>query len=85
MTTEPGDYVWSSYQSHAFGKGVQLCTPCFEYLALGKTEADRTEQYRALVGQALSADMVQKIRHCANTGLVLGTERFRDQVNALQS
>ena len=85
MTTEPGDYYWSSYQSHAFGKRVQLWTPHMEYLALGETEADRTEQYRALVSQILSADVVQKIRHCVNTGLVLRTERFRDQVKALRS
>jgi len=84
MTKEPGDYFWSSYQSHAFAKRIQLWTPHAEYLALGKTELDRGEHYRALVSQALSAEVVQKIRHCVNTGLVLGTEHFRDQVKSLR-
>lgn len=85
MTKEPGDYVWSSYQSHGFGKRIRLWTPHPEYLALGKTEIDRREHYRALVSEALSAEVVQKIRHCVNTGLVLGTEIFRDQVESLRS
>ncbi len=84
MTKDPGDYIWSSYQSHAFGKRIQLWTPHAEYLALGETEIDRREQYRALISQALSVEVVQKIRHCINTGHVLGTERFRDQVNSLR-
>jgi putative transposase len=85
MSVDPGDYAWSSYRSHAFGKKVQLWTPHGEYLALGKTSGDRTEQYRALVSSAMSAVVVQKIRHCVNTGLVLGTEKFREQVKALRS
>lgn len=85
MSVDPGDYAWSSYRSHAFGKKVQLWTPHGEYLALGKTSGDRTEQYRALVSSAMSAEVVQKIRHCVNTGLVLGTEKFREQVKALRS
>ena len=85
MTTDPGDYLWSSYKSHAFGKQVQLWTPHEDYLPLGETTKDRTEQYRALVSQALSVKVIQKNRHCVNTGLVLGKESFRDQVKALRS
>ncbi len=85
MTTEPGDYLWSSYRSHAFGKRAQLWTPHFEYLSLGSTDVERREQYRALVREALSVEVVQKIRHCVNTGLVLGTQEFRDQVRALRN
>ncbi|MBT5722442.1 MAG: transposase [Gammaproteobacteria bacterium] len=85
MTTDPGDYLWSSYKSHAFGKQVQLWTPHEDYLPLGETTKDRTEQYRALVSQALSVEVIQKNRHCVNTGLVLGKESFRDQVKALRS
>jgi len=85
MTKEPGDYAWSSYQSHAFGKRIRLWTPHPEYLALGKTEIARGEYFRALVSEALPAEVVQTIRHCVNTGLVLGTERFRDQIKLLRS
>ncbi len=84
MTADPGDYVWSSYRVHAFGNHTKLWTPHSEYLALGKTKIERTEQYRNLISQTLSAEVIQKIRHCANTGIVLGTESFREQVKALR-
>jgi len=85
MTNDPGNYIWSSYKCHAFGKGVKLWTPHEEYLLLGSTESDCAAQYRFLVSQTLSAEVIQKIRHCVNTGLVLGTESFREQVRALRS
>ena len=37
-----------------------------------------------MIAQSLSAEVIQKIRRCLNTGLVLGTKAFRDQVNALR-
>jgi hypothetical protein len=37
------------------------------------------------VVEALDIDTIAKIRHCTNTGLVLGTEKFRDQIAALRS
>ena len=85
LTIDPGDYIWSSYQSHAFGKRIRLWTPHMAYLSLGETGVDRREQYRALVSQSLSVEVVQKIRHCVNTGLVLGTEHFLAQVKALRN
>ncbi len=33
----------------------------------------------------MDTDTISKIRHCNNTGLVLGTEKFREQVAALRS
>jgi hypothetical protein len=30
-------------------------------------------------------EMVAKVRHCANTGSVLGTEKMREQVNELRN
>jgi hypothetical protein len=38
-----------------------------------------------LFAEALDIDTIAKICHCTNTGLVLGTEKFRDQVAALRS
>ena len=85
MTTDPSDYRWSSYRCHAFGKTARMWTPRPEYLGLGENEADRQKIYRETIAQSLSSEVVQKIRHCLNTGLVLGTEAFRDQVNALRN
>ena len=82
MTTDPGDYRWSSYRCHAFGNIERMWTPRPEYLGLGKHETERQKIYREMIAQSLSAEVIQKIRHCLNTGLELGTEAFRDQVNA---
>ena len=32
------------------------------------------------MSELLDLDVIAKIRHCANTGLVLGTEKFRKRV-----
>ncbi|MFT5561275.1 MAG: hypothetical protein ACI9Z9_001152 [Litorivivens sp.] len=32
MTTDPGDYRWSSYRCHTFGITAGMCTPRPEYL-----------------------------------------------------
>lgn len=46
MVRDPADYTWSSYRAHAFGKAVSLWQPHEEYLALGKTPAERRAAYR---------------------------------------
>tara|TARA_R110002072_G_scaffold31735_15_gene97657 strand:+ start:5582 stop:5839 length:258 start_codon:yes stop_codon:yes gene_type:complete len=85
MTTDPGDYRWWSYRCHAFGITAGMWTPRPDYLGLGENETERQKNYREMMAQSLSADVIQTIRHCLNTGLVLGTEAFRDQVKALRS
>lgn len=85
MVKDPGDYHWSSYRCHAFGLDVNMWRPHPQYLALGETNNKRQLQYRELVRQKLPAEVVAKVRHCANTGLVLGTEIFREQVDRLRS
>lgn len=85
MVRDPGDYRWSSYRAHAFGARVKFWTPHDLYLSLAAESANRQKAWRARVGAAIDTDTIAKIRHCTNTGLVLGTEEFRDQVAALRS
>jgi len=85
LMSDPGEYHWSSYRAHAFGQPVQMWTPHPEYLALGRTAADRQVAYQNLISDALAVEVVQKIRHCLNRGLVLGNESFRAQVATLRS
>ena len=40
---------------------------------------------RALINETLDIEVLAKVRHCANTGLVLGTESFREQVQRLRN
>ena len=83
MVGDPADYSWSSYRAHAFGRAAKLWRPHPEYLALGPNPPARTAAYRALVEQELSRQLISDIRDALNTGLVLGNERFREEVEQL--
>jgi putative transposase len=83
MVRDPADYRWSSYQAHAFGIKPKMWTPHSEYLALGSTKASRILSYRKLFECELEEEAINEIRHAANTGLVLGNDNFRSQVEQL--
>ena len=83
MVGDPADYSWSSYRAHAFGRAAKLWRPHPEYLALGSNPPARIAAYRALVEQELSRQFISDIRDALNTGLVLGNERFREEVEQL--
>ena len=85
MVCDPGDYRWSSYRAHAFGAPVKFWTAHDLYLSLAAEPAGRQRVWRKLVGEAIDIDTIAKIRHCTNTGLVLGSEKFRKQIAALRS
>ena len=83
MVDDPADYIWSSYRAHAMGCTVKMWQPHPEYLALGNTRASRMLAYRSLVGQELQSELITEIRNAANTGLVLGNDKFRKEVEQL--
>ena len=80
MVNDPGDYRWSSYRAHGLGIRVRLWHPHAAYLSLGDDIISRQKAYRDLMNELVDLDVISKIRHCANTGLVLGSEKFRKQV-----
>ena len=84
IVKDPGDYHWSSYRCHGRGEKVGMWTPHDQYLSLAGTNETRQNQYRELIQQTLSADVVTKVRHCANAQLVLGTDEFREQVEEMR-
>jgi putative transposase len=85
MVTDPGDYCWSSYRAHALGVKARLWDAHAVYLALGESDLARQKAYRLLMNEVLDQNVLAKIRHCVNTGLVLGSERFRTQVEEMHS
>jgi putative transposase len=80
LVPDPGDYRWSSYRAHGFGVRAKMWTPHATYLAIGASAAARQKSYRDRVNQLVDQAVNRKIRHCANKGLVLGSEKFRVQV-----
>jgi putative transposase len=84
MVREPGDYCWSSYRAHAVGITARIWSPHGLYLELGSNLKQRQQAWRALINESLDTEVMAKVRHCAKTGLVLGTECFREQVRQLR-
>ena len=82
---DPGDYRWSSFRAHAFGVRVSLWSPHDLYLDLGSNEKQRQQAWRVLIKETLNIEVMAKVRHCTNTGLVLGTETFREQMHQLRN
>jgi putative transposase len=80
MVTDPGDYRWSSYRSNALGLASGLITPHPLYLALGDTVDERLRNYRSLFLAHPDDRYLKDIRKTLKQGLVLGTEKFRDQI-----
>lgn len=83
IVDDPIDYAWSSYSAHAFDVSPKMWVPHPEYLALGGTSASRQEAYRRLASQMLSTQVVSEIRDALTTGLPLGNEHFRQQIEDL--
>ncbi len=83
MVGDSAEYRWSSYRSNALGKSARLWTPHPVYLQLGNSEQERLPAYRALFSAHMDDALLNSIRASANSGLALGSDRFKQQVEAL--
>jgi len=80
MVQDPGVYPWSSYRSHGLGERDELIHDHELYLALGVKAEDRQRAYRELFRSQLDNAALTGIRKAASRGLVLGNERFRQEI-----
>lgn len=83
MVADPGNYPWSIYRSHALLLPVKIWSPHPLYRAFGETPKQRQQAYRQRITQQLDQAVITKIRHCINTGMPLGSEKFKAQIEAL--
>jgi len=83
MVKDPADYIWSSYRANALGLTTKLRTPHPVYEALGASKQERLSTYRALFEGELNHQCLTDIREAVNCGLVLGTDRFKDEVEQM--
>ena len=83
MVDDPSEYSWSSYACNALGVETELQTPHELYLALGKIEHERLENYQHLFKAHIGAELLKEIRDSINKGLALGNKRFVLQIEAL--
>jgi putative transposase len=80
MVVEPEHYPWSSYHANALGIRDALLSLHPLYGALGATDEERQQSYRALFNRQIEDKTLEHIRETTNSGWVLGNERFREQV-----
>jgi putative transposase len=83
VVSHPGDYRWSSYRCHGLGRQTQLWTPHRAYTELGRDVAQRTKAYRELFRAHVEPSQVHEIRQATNQGMVLGSDRFKQEVERL--
>ena len=74
------EYRWSSFLSNALQEKDSIITPHSIYLELSRNEADRLEAYKALFNQLLDENIINEISETLNSGMVLGTQNFKDKV-----
>ena len=82
MVEHPVEYPWSSYQKNAIGKFIELITPHYCYLSLGKTDEERQEAYRSLFEHEIPDYTLKEIRQAVNKTWILGDNKFRQQMEA---
>ncbi len=82
MLVHASEYPWSSYQGNALGKSIQLLTPHELYIQLGKADEERQSAYRALFRGRMPERDLTAIREATNKAWVLGSDRFRAQIEA---
>jgi len=83
MVDHPAEYRWSSYRVNAEGVTSKLCTPHEQYLGLGANESKRQAAYRDLFLGHLDDEAITRIRKATNSGMALGNERFKDEIELL--
>ncbi|MDZ7753508.1 MAG: transposase [Gammaproteobacteria bacterium] len=83
MVATPEDYSWSSYRANALGHPAKLWTPHPAYQTLGTTVAERADTYRRLFPSELEPAVTKAIRDATNSGMALGNDRFRDEIERL--
>ncbi len=82
IVEDPADYAWSSYRSNALGLRSELATPHALYLQLGAGKECRLHAYRKLFKENVEERLLQDIRESTNRNLALGTERFKEEIEA---
>jgi putative transposase len=70
MVNDPGDYQWSSYRAHALGLKRKMWIPHPLYWELGSSNYERQSCYRNWISESLASEVVRKMRHWLDTGLV---------------
>jgi len=80
MVASPDEYSWSSYRSHVGISDDQLLDPSSAYRALGKTNTERSQAYRAFVAMDSDESELATVRTALQRNQPTGSRRFCDAI-----
>jgi len=80
MVEHPGEYFWSSYRANAQQEPNRLISQHEAYLALGKNNEARQQQYRETFKAELCPELIDQVRVATNSNYALGSENFRAEI-----
>lgn len=83
IVPKPGAYPYSSYGHNALGKSDPILSAHPIYRALADNPYSRQSAYQRLFLDAISPELLTKIRTTTNSCLILGGDRFKDQIEAM--
>jgi putative transposase len=83
LVSAPGDYPYSSFAHNAHGITDRLLTPHKIYESLARKVEERHTAYRRLFRDCVTPDLLSTIRETTNACLVMGNDRFKDQIEAI--
>lgn len=82
MVEHPAEYPWSSYHANALDKVIELVSPHPLYQRLGSNDKTRKANYQLLFKHHIPALSLKGIRDATNKAWVLGSEQFKQQIEA---
>lgn len=83
MVNHAADYSWSSYQSNALGKTIELIKPHLSYMILGSSSVTRRAVYQEMFKGHMSENTLNEISDSTNKGWILGGERFKQKIDSM--
>ncbi len=83
IVNNPGDYDWSSYNFHAYGKPDGIISEHKLFWAIGATKEQCRPTYRNLCTESLDTQFIREMRESTNKAWVLGDDDFKAKVEKL--
>jgi putative transposase len=83
LVSAPGDYRYSSYRHNALGKPDKVISSHATYRSLASTPRNRQIAYRKMFLDSITPELLTAIRDTTNSCLVLGNDRFKDEIETL--
>ena len=80
MVAAPGEYPWSSYGHHAWGKEDALVTDHEGYTNLSSDRAERQHRYREFFSGYVDEVLLSCMRDAITANYPVGNDRFRERI-----